>query len=254
MTDKEKGDKILIADIKSRADNIDGGEYIETEDYIIATIGKQCLDGHLNTVMCLNDEKGQEVFKKAEEFFKNRGIEYVAWVVENQTPIFEKTLLDNGKKLKRVEGSPGMAIYDRIEKIKLDSEYRVEEIVYGKNHLDFVKITSLAFEKPMDVTEKMFSDKNTIETDSITGILIYRGKEAVGGGITIISDGIAGIYWIGVVEEERGKGIGKYIVQETTNRGFDLGANAVMLQASKLGAPVYKNLGYKEILNYKLYY
>lgn len=254
MTDKEKGDKILIADIKSRADNIDGGEYIETEDYIIATIGKNCLDGHLNTVMCLNDEKGEEVLKKAEEFFKSKGIEYVAWVVENQTPIFEKALLDSGKKLKRVEGSPGMAIYNKIDKINLKPDYRLEEIIYGRNHIDFVKITSLAFDKPIEVTEKMFSDKKTIETSSITGILIYKGKEPVGGGITIVSDGIAGIYWIGVISEERGNGIGKYIVQETTNRGFDLGADAVMLQASKLGAPIYKSLGYKEILNYKLYY
>lgn len=254
MTDKEKGDKILIADIKSRADNIEDGEYIETEDYIIATIGRKSLDGHLNTVMCLNDEKGKEVFEIAEEFFKKKDIEYIAWVVENQTPIFEKALIDNGKKLKRVEGSPGMAIYNKIEKVKLDSKYRVEEIVFGKNHLDFIKVTSLAFEKPIEVTEKMFSKKETIETNSITGILIYKGEEPVGGGIIIVSDGIAGIYWIGVLESERGNGIGKYIVQETTNRGFDLGANAVMLQASKLGAPVYKNLGYKEILNYKLYY
>ena len=44
--------------------------------------------------------------------------------------------------------------------------------------------------------------------------------------------GIGGVYWIGVVDEVRGRGIGELVTATLTNIAFEVGAPACTLQAS----------------------
>ena len=70
--------------------------------------------------------------------------------------------------------------------------------------------------------------------------------------MTIVSHGVAGIYWVGSLAEARGRGIGRAITAAATNAGFDLGAELASLQASPMGAPVYRAMGYETIYDYRL--
>ena len=58
--------------------------------------------------------------------------------------------------------------------------------------------------------------------------------------MTLSSHGIAGLYWVGTVEQARRSGLGRAVTAAVTNIAFDRGASLVTLQASVMGEPVYR--------------
>lgn len=55
--------------------------------------------------------------------------------------------------------------------------------------------------------------------------MIYKDKELVSAVMTVISECVAGIYWVGILEKIRGQGLGSFATQIATNTGFDSGKN-----------------------------
>jgi GNAT superfamily N-acetyltransferase len=70
--------------------------------------------------------------------------------------------------------------------------------------------------------------------------------------MTIVTDGVAGIYWVGTADGARGKGLGRAITAAAVNAGFDLGADLTSLQASPMGEPIYRTMGFETIYDYRL--
>jgi len=70
---------------------------------------------------------------------------------------------------------------------------------------------------------------------------------------TLLSHGIAGVYWVGTVEGARSRGLGEAVTRAVTNAAFDRGATANSLQASPMGEPIYRRMGYEEIYRYTTY-
>jgi hypothetical protein len=58
--------------------------------------------------------------------------------------------------------------------------------------------------------------------------------------------GVCGLYFVGTLPEARNKGIGFSITQKPLLEAKKLGLRAGILQASKMGYPVYLKLGFKE--------
>jgi hypothetical protein len=76
--------------------------------------------------------------------------------------------------------------------------------------------------------------------------------EPVAIAMTIVTDRVAGIYWVGSVERARGRGLGRALTAAATNAGFDLGADFASLQASVMGEPIYRAMGFEAIYDYRL--
>jgi ribosomal protein S18 acetylase RimI-like enzyme len=72
----------------------------------------------------------------------------------------------------------------------------------------------------------------------------------VAGAMALLSHGIAGLYWIGVRPEFRKRGLGEAVTRTIHNSALERGARAVVLQASMLGMPIYKALGFRQITSY----
>ncbi len=70
--------------------------------------------------------------------------------------------------------------------------------------------------------------------------------------LTIVSGGVAGIYWVGNLKHARGRGIGRAVTAAATNAGFDLGADLASLQASPMGRPIYEAMGFRTLFDYRL--
>ena len=70
--------------------------------------------------------------------------------------------------------------------------------------------------------------------------------------MTIVSHGVAGIYWVGTSEEARGRDLGWTVTASAVNAGLDLGAEAASLQASPMGEPLYRQMGFETVFDYAL--
>jgi len=84
----------------------------------------------------------------------------------------------------------------------------------------------------------------------IRALLALVDGRPAGGAMVILSHGIAGIYWVGTVPEARGRGLAELCTRAVGNVGFDLGARLVTLQASVMGEPIYRRMGYFEVTRY----
>jgi len=63
----------------------------------------------------------------------------------------------------------------------------------------------------------------------------------------LMSHGMAGVYYVGTLEAARGRGLGELVTRAVTNRAFERGASFVGLQASPMGEPIYRRMGYRPI-------
>jgi len=76
-------------------------------------------------------------------------------------------------------------------------------------------------------------------------ILNQHGKP-VCTSLVFLHDGVAGIYGVATLPEERGKGLGAFITAEPLRRVHELGYRVGVLQASEDGHPVYRRLGFSD--------
>jgi GNAT superfamily N-acetyltransferase len=76
---------------------------------------------------------------------------------------------------------------------------------------------------------------------------------AVGIALTLDSDDVAGLYWVGVRPSARRSGLGTVCSTVAVRAARARGARAVVLQASPDGEPIYRRLGFREFARYGLW-
>jgi GNAT superfamily N-acetyltransferase len=75
-------------------------------------------------------------------------------------------------------------------------------------------------------------------------------SEIAGTGIAVVNGNAT---WLGIIvvkEQFRNMGIGKFITNHLINYSKSLGNETILLSASELGLPVYRNIGFEHDLNY----
>jgi ribosomal protein S18 acetylase RimI-like enzyme len=88
--------------------------------------------------------------------------------------------------------------------------------------------------------------------DTAAFVAFAEGR-AVAVASAVVARGIAGIQWVGVLEEARGRGLAVAVTAAAANAGFDLGADCAWLEASHMGEPVYLRMGFEEVFSYRVY-
>jgi len=81
---------------------------------------------------------------------------------------------------------------------------------------------------------------------------LLDGKPVATGAL-LIHKGVAGIYAVATMEEARGRGIGTAVTRELLLAAKDSGCDFAVLQASKMGLPVYEKLGFRDYCRIEFY-
>ena len=106
---------------------------------------------------------------------------------------------------------------------------------------------------PAAATASHFNGPAALQSPHVHAVLAHLDGQPVGGALIMLSHGIAGVYWVGVSASARGRGIAFSMTAHVTNLAFELGAANVQLQASEMGEPVYRRMGYEELYRYRLH-
>ncbi len=91
-----------------------------------------------------------------------------------------------------------------------------------------------------------------LRADNLAAFLADLDGEPVAAAMTIVTRGVAGIYWVAALGQARGRGVGRAVTAAAVEAGFGLGADLASLQASPMGRPVYERMGFEAIFDYRL--
>jgi GNAT superfamily N-acetyltransferase len=81
--------------------------------------------------------------------------------------------------------------------------------------------------------------------------IAYRGSEAVGCAALFLTDGVAGLYYVGTLPSHRGKGIGSALTMHCLNNARNLRCKRAVLRASESGERIYMRMGFKKFGEFK---
>jgi ribosomal protein S18 acetylase RimI-like enzyme len=122
---------------------------------------------------------------------------------------------------------------------------------------DFVTVNAEAYGTygmPPEVVNDLFDETARVLEDPAASIIVaHRGEEPVATAMTYESDGVASLQWVGTVPASRATGLGSLLTTLATNIAFEHGASSCSLQASPMGEPIYRKLGYETVYNYREY-
>ena len=98
-----------------------------------------------------------------------------------------------------------------------------------------------------------YEDHEGLSAGNVAAFLARQDDEPVGIAMTIVSHGVAGIYWVGSTEKARGQGLGWTMTATAVNAGLEMGVETAALQASPMGEPLYRRMGFETVFDYRLF-
>jgi hypothetical protein len=158
--------------------------------------------------------------------------------------------------LHELHTSPEMVCRSRLDEREVPSGVELRWVESERDVDDFIAVNTAAYATlgmPTDVMPAVITPSRLCDVPHLHTVVAYVDDRPVAAAQTMLSHGIAGVYWVGTVESGRGRGVGEAVTRAVTNRAFDLGAAANTLQASPMGAPIYARMGYETIYDYRTF-
>lgn len=85
----------------------------------------------------------------------------------------------------------------------------------------------------------------------VSAFVLRAGERPVAAAMTVRTPPVAGIYWVATRPEERRRGFGERVTRAAVEAGLAAGARRILLQATPLGEPVYRRLGFVPVTRYR---
>jgi GNAT superfamily N-acetyltransferase len=187
------------------------------------------------------------VVRDAIAFMSEQGVPWLLWVREG----VDDELLAAGRRagLTDAGGPPAMALASIGAPPEPPAELDVV-VIDGPAGVDtFRDVTARGFEMPIDFTTRLVSEA-TLADPGIAAVLGTVAGEPVSVALVSVTGATAGIYMVATPDQHRRRGYGAAMTWAAIREGARLGCDHVILQASELGAPVYRDMGFVDIGRY----
>lgn len=169
-------------------------------------------------------------------------------------PEVEEYLRQNGFTLH--ERMPAMAVdIDKLTSAPIPKGYQLRRVEDTEEVREWAQAFALGFELPSRVAE-VFSPVGGIGTDDdapLRCFAITRGRRIVSTSMLYLYHGIAGVYCVSTIPEERGKGLAAHATAEPLRRMISIGYRVGVLQSTTAGYKVYRRLGFTDFGAVPLY-
>ncbi|GAA4988748.1 GNAT family N-acetyltransferase [Kitasatospora paranensis] len=227
-----------------------GGSDSIHEDLIVYRSGLQ--HGLLNGVLRLSGRSVPEAAPEAEQQLAD--LPWRWWVGPDSDAGVAGALLERGYS--RIGSMPVMAV--RLDQMSEPPPPvgLVIECVDGPDGVrDYVVAYASSFGVGATLQNLVVDAESSLRTD-LGRLIRVVGRidgRAVATSAVLISRGVAGIYWVGTDPTYRRRGIGAALTAAAMAIGRQHGALVCTLQASDMGAPVYRRLGFTPVSEVVLY-
>lgn len=219
-----------------------GGKTILREEDFTGVIGKPWWPNYL-VEPCFREETLESRIRGIREGIEQRKLPPLLKFGPSAVPKNLRTHLLNSGFVAMDHNPPGMAM--RLDDVIGDHPFpvdlRIERVGDDEGLRQWLSFFTL-FEF------EMF--KILMEAPEVR---LYLGRidgEAIGTSMMFLSSGVAGLYQVEVSPEHRRRGIGTAMTLAPMEDARQLGYRIAVLQASKMGEPVYRKIGFKSYFRY----
>lgn len=201
------------------------------------------------------DVDAGELIVRAKDFFTARGRGFSVWLRANQPADEDLASAASEAGLQLVFEMPEMVLGSPVEELPLPNGVELRPLSEARQAEDYWKVAAASYASigfPPEVFGG-YGNHAGLLAENLAAFVAYLDGEPVSIAMTIVSHGVAGIYWVGSLEQARGRGLGRAVTAAATNAGFELGAKLASLQASTMGKPIYEAMGYETLFDYRLF-
>ncbi len=220
------------------------------EDGVMLFAGASDFPAYNNGVHRTDDSvPGTVVVEKAQAFFAERRRGFSLWARSTGQDDDLRAAAETAG-IVGFGDSPQMVCRARLEDRPLPDDVEIRMVTDKSGAQDYADVVGPAYVSlggPEDANRSHFSGPSALLTGPhLQSAVAYLDGAPVSCAQILLSHGIAGVYWVGSLEAARGRGIAEAVTRHVTNLGFDLGAADVQLQASPMGEPIYRRMGYQD--------
>jgi hypothetical protein len=234
---------------------LDPGAAIEAESGWLFGAGSASHPVISNAAFRRDDSIGAEDFvARASEFFAARERRFSIWLRAGQEADRGLAAAAEAAGFQAVYEMPEMLLGEELATESLPAGAELRRLNDEGEAPGFWEVAKAAYASngfPPEVFAG-YTDHSGLLAENVVAFLVYLDDEPASIAMTIVSHGVAGVYWVGSVERARGLGLGRAVTVAATNAGFELGAELASLQASPMGRPIYAKLGYETVFDYRL--
>jgi GNAT superfamily N-acetyltransferase len=152
---------------------------------------------------------------------------------------------------------PAMAIdIERLSLTSLPPEYTFARVAAGSRGEAWAKALAVGYGLPVGLARRLSPaevDVDMADDACAQFFAIIRDDCVVATSMLFLDDGLAGIYSVATLSEERGKGIGAHVTAEALRVAKALGYGVGVLQSSQIGHSVYLGLGFVDVGNVPMF-
>jgi GNAT superfamily N-acetyltransferase len=196
-----------------------------------------------------------ELIRRARDFFGGRNRGFALWARGGAPEDDDLIATAEEAGLKQVYAMPEMILERRAEERPLPDGAELVKVAAPTEATDFWRVATAAYAElgfPAEIFGA-YEDHTGFGAGNVVAFLAHLDGRPAAIAMTIVSHGVAGIYWVGNVKEVRGLGLGWALTATAINAGLDLGAGTVSLQASPMGEGLYRRMGFETVYEYRLF-
>jgi GNAT superfamily N-acetyltransferase len=195
-----------------------------------------------------------ELIALAKEFFGERGRGFSIWVRDGCPEDEDLAAAAEAAGLAPVFEMPEMILDSPPKRGPMPQGVEVRRLSAVDEAADFWKVATEAYADngfPPEIFAS-YTENAGLLADNATVFTAYLDEEPVAIAATFVSNGIAGIYWVGTLKSARGMGLARKLTATAVEAGLELGGDVASLQASPMGKPIYTAMGFETAFNYRL--
>ena len=225
------------------------------QDGLMCILGSTTYPVFVNCVIRLDRQiPAVEVITRAKSLFKPYARDFTIYTYGEQDRDLEEQF--RSAQLLQLFDTPVMVLDSEVELPNLPASVEIRVAANEKEILDVRCVNSLGFETleiPREHTEAIFGVPHRLLCPKIITYIAYLDGQPVSTAMAIMTELVAGIYWVSTTPQARGLGLSTICTSLAGNAGFKRGAQVATLQASPMGESVYRRIGYRSIDRMKCY-
>jgi hypothetical protein len=201
-----------------------------------------------------DDVNAEDFIARAKEFFAARDRGFSIWIRAGQAADDDLAAAAEAAGFQAVYEMPEMLLGTELATEPLPADAELRRLSTEDEAPGFWQVAKEAYATngfPPEVFAG-YTDHSGLLAENVVAFIVYLDDEPASIAMTIVSHGVAGIYWVGSTERARGQGLGRAVTVAATNAGLGLGVEIASLQASPMGKPIYTKLGYETAFDYRL--